>query len=118
MMQAASDIFLGWADDTDGRSYYFRQLRDMKMSVAIEGLPHGEFEGYVRLCGWALARAHAKSGDVSSIVGYLGRSSQFDEALGQFGMAYADQVERDFETLQAAAKAGRIVVQSSTNPPN
>lgn len=110
LMQAASDIFLGWANGSSGRSFYFRQLRDMKMSVNVESGSLLELQEYSRLCGWALARAHAKSGDASSITGYLGSGSQFDEALGEFGMAYANQVERDFETLQNAAKSGRIVV--------
>jgi uncharacterized protein (DUF2252 family) len=110
VMQAASDIFLGWATSTEGRSYYFRQLRDMKMSVAVDIMSLSEFEEYVRLCGWALARAHAKAGDAAVITGYLGPSDQFDEALGEFGIAYADQVEQDFESLQNAAKSGRILV--------
>ena len=114
-MQAASDLFLGWADGSDGRSYYIRQLRDMKFSVEIEKLALPEFEEYTRLCGWALARAHAKSGDASVISGYIGSSSQMDEAFAQFGMAYADQVERDFDTLTAAQKAGRIPVSENTN---
>ena len=115
LMQAASDLFLGWADGSDGRSYYIRQLRDMKFSVEIEKLALPEFEEYTRLCGWALARAHAKSGDASVISGYIGSSSQMDEAFAQFGMAYADQVERDFDTLTAAQKAGRIPVSENTN---
>lgn len=115
LMQAASDLFLGWADGSDNRSYYFRQLRDMKLSIEIDKLSAPEFEEYVRLCGWALARAHAKSGDASVLSGYIGSSNQFDQALAQFGTAYADQVERDFETLSAARKAGRIAVSENTN---
>ncbi len=114
VMQATSDMFLGWANDSDGRSYYFRQLRDMKMSADVERMSLPDLEEYIRLCGWGLARAHAKSGDASSITGYLGTGSQFDEALGEFGMAYATQSERDFETLQKAAKSGRIAVTSET----
>ena len=114
VMQAASDMFLGWAEDLEGRSFYFRQLRDMKMSVDVETMTMTEFEEYVRLCGWALARAHAKAGDASTIIGYLGAGNQFDQALSEFGMAYASQVELDFETLVAAARSGRIPV--SDNP--
>ncbi len=110
VMQAASDIFLGWANDSQGRSFYFRQLRDMKISVNVESSSLTELDEYARLCGWALARAHAKSGDASAITGYLGTGTPFDEALGEFGMAYANQVDRDFEALQNAAKSGRIVV--------
>ena len=112
VMQAASDLFLGWASDSQGRGYYFRQLRDMKMSAKLETMSPSEFEEYVRMCGWGLARAHAKSGDVSSIVGYLGSTDAFDEALGEFGMAYATQAEIDFETLKVAAKSGRVPVAS------
>ena len=110
VMQAASDLFLGWANDSQGRSFYFRQLRDMKMSVDVEQMSLAELEEYGKLCAWALARAHAKSGDASLIVGYLGNGSQFDEALGEFGFAYANQAELDFETLRQAAKSGRITV--------
>ena len=86
----------------------------MKMSVDVETMTMTEFEEYVRLCGWALARAHAKAGDASTIIGYLGAGNQFDQALADFGMAYASQVEIDFETLVAAARSGRIPV--SDNP--
>ena len=110
VMQAASDMFLGWASDSVGRSYYFRQLRDMKMSAAVESMCLPEFEEYARMCGWGLARAHAKSGDVSQITGYLGTGEAFEEAISEFGMSYADQAERDFESLQKAAKSGRIPV--------
>jgi uncharacterized protein (DUF2252 family) len=109
LMQAASDIFLGWATDSEGRGYYFRQLRDMKMSVDVETMTPLEFEEYILLCGWAMARAHAKAGDAAMISGYLGTSEQFDDALAEFGIAYAGQVERDYESLQMAAKSGRIV---------
>ena len=96
----------------DGRDFYVRQLRDMKGGVDFgaggirkTGLPY-----YCRLCGWALALAHAKSGDAAVLAGYLGKSDELDEALARFGEAYADQTERDFERMQAAAAAGRIEV--------
>ncbi len=110
LMQAASDQFLGWANDSDGRSYYFRQLRDMKLSIGIDQMSMPDLEEYAQLCGWALARAHAKAGDASTISGYLGTGDAFDEALGKFGIAYADQSETDFKTLQLAAESGRIPV--------
>lgn len=110
LMQAASDLFLGWANDSSGRCFYFRQLRNMKISVELATMPTTEFEEYVRMCGWALARAHAKSGDVSPIVGYLGDSDTFDDALADFGLAYADQAETDFNSLTQAALNGRIPV--------
>ena len=114
LMQAASDQFLGWANDSAGRCYYFRQLRDMKLSIGIDQMSMADLRDYAQLCGWALARAHAKAGDASTISGYLGSGEAFDEALGQFGIAYADQSVIDFETLKAAAKSGRIPV--ATDP--
>lgn len=115
VMQAASDIFLGWGNDHDGRSYYIRQLRDMKISIDVEGMSITELQDHVRICGWALARAHAKAGDAASISGYLGTGTQFDEALSDFAMAYANQVQADFETLRAAANSGRIVAKDDTD---
>jgi uncharacterized protein (DUF2252 family) len=108
VMQAASDLFLGWASDSEGRDFYVRQLRDMKLSLDIERMALSELEEYARLCGWGLARAHAKAGDASSITGYLGTGSQFDEALARFAFAYATQAEEDFATLKQAAASGRI----------
>lgn len=108
VMQAASDVFLGWATGHAGRHYYFRQLRDMKLSVQVSTLSVAELEDYARLCGWALARAHAKAGDATAIAGYVGKSEALDEALGAFAVAYADHVEQDFEVLQRAAQSGRI----------
>jgi uncharacterized protein (DUF2252 family) len=108
MMQAASDIFLGWLRAGDGHDYYVRQLRDMKYSVPIEKLDPNNLERYAELCGWTLARAHARSGDAAAISGYLGRGDKFDQAVGQFAVAYADQTERDYENLVQARKSGRI----------
>jgi len=107
VMQAASDLFLGWT--RAGRiHYYVRQLRDMKFSVDLESLGPGELTAYADLCGQTLARAHACSGDAASIGGYLGKGTAFDQALAAFAMAYANQTERDFATFTAAVKAGRI----------
>jgi uncharacterized protein (DUF2252 family) len=107
LLQSASDIFLGWAGDGDYH-YYVRQLRDMKGSADLEKMSGGELIDYAALCGWVLARAHARSGDPALIAGYLGKSDRFDEAIVDFATAYADQTERDFEALNGAIKAGRI----------
>jgi uncharacterized protein (DUF2252 family) len=111
VMQAASDIFLGWAR-TKGHDYYVRQFRDMKVSAEVETFRPSTLVGYADMCGWALARAHAKSGDAAMIAGYLGSSDQFDDALAQYSEAYADQAETDYETFQKAIRSGRL----STEP--
>jgi len=111
LMQAASDIFLGWGS-TGGHDYYVRQFRDMKVSAEIETFKPSTLIAYATMCGWALARAHAKAGGAAEIAGYLGSSQQFDDALEQYSKAYADQVERDFKTFQAAIRSGRL----STEP--
>jgi uncharacterized protein (DUF2252 family) len=109
LMQSASDIFLGWLRGRRGRDFYVRQLRDMKMSARIEeGASAQNVMLYAELCGRTLAHAHAKSGDAALISGYLGRSDAFDEAIGKFALAYADQNERDYEALVEAVKAGRV----------
>jgi uncharacterized protein (DUF2252 family) len=111
LMQAVSDIFLGWAR-TQHHDYYLRQFRDMKVSAEIETFRPGTLVAYATLCGWILARAHAKAGDAATIAGYLGSNEQFDDALAQYSEAYADQAERDFKTFQAAIRSGRL----STEP--
>jgi uncharacterized protein (DUF2252 family) len=108
LMQCASDIFLGWANDDQGREYYIRQLRDMKTSVALETMKGQVFFNYAEMCGWALARAHAKAGDAARLSGYMGRSERLDEAMADFAHAYADQYERDYAVFRAAVRAGRI----------
>ena len=107
VMQAATDIFLGWAR-TKGHDYYIRQFRDMKVSAEVETFRPRTLVGYATMCGWALARAHAKSGDAAMIAGYLGSSEQFDDALAKYSVAYADQAERDYEAFQAAIRTGRL----------
>jgi hypothetical protein len=107
-MQAASDIFLGWFCGRAGRDYYWRQLRDMKGSAEIERMSSDELVLYAGLCGWALARAHARSGDRVQISAYLGKSERFDTAIADFAEAYADQTERDYAALCAAVKSGKI----------
>jgi len=108
LMQSSSDIFLGWVRGGRGRDFYVRQLRDMKMSVPIEGISFVRFKEYGRICGRTLARAHAKSGDSAAISGYIGNSDNLDRALASFALAYADQTERDHAALVKAARAGRI----------
>jgi uncharacterized protein (DUF2252 family) len=108
LMQAASDMFLGWTRSDRGHDFYVRQLRDMKTSVDIEKLSTAELIGYAALCGWALARSHARSGDPSKISGYLGRSETFDRAIADFAIAYADQTELDHQALLNAITSGRI----------
>ena len=108
LMQAASDIFLGWFRGTGGRDFYWRQLKDMKGSAIVEDMSADELVLYGGLCGWTLARAHARSGDRVQIAGYLGKSERFDRAIAEFAQAYADQTERDHAALCAAVKSGRL----------
>jgi len=108
LMQAASDVFLGWATGPFGHGYYVRQLRDMKGSVAIDLLTSEDLVRYAGLCGVTLARAHARSGDAAAIAGYLGSGDQFDRAIVAFADQYADQTERDHAALADAVAAGRI----------
>jgi uncharacterized protein (DUF2252 family) len=108
LMQAASDIFLGWFRSTLGHDFYVRQFRDMKISAEIETFKPRMLVRYATLCGWALARAHAKAGDAAMISGYLGSSDQFDVALAKYAQNYADQTERDFELFRGAVRTGRV----------
>lgn len=108
LMQAASDIFLGWGAGVEGYNFYFRQFRDMKGSFSAEGARPRGLADYARVCGWALARAHARSGEAAGIAGYLGRSDRFDRNVGEFAMAYADQTARDHAALVAAVAEGRV----------
>jgi uncharacterized protein (DUF2252 family) len=117
LMQASSDIFLGWLHDESGlddqrRDFYARQLRDWKGSAEIEQMTAGGLAKYGRLCGWTLARAHARSGDRIAIAAYLGQGPSFDRAIVEFSNAYAEQNERDYRALAAAVKSGRIAVES------
>src|SRR5262249_15028129 len=110
LMQSASDIFLGWAKGTDGGDYYVRQLRDMKIAPNLTGYTPPILAAYGHLCGRTLARAHAKAGDATTITGYLGTSSVFDEAIADYALAYADQVEKDYESFRAATRGGRFPI--------
>jgi uncharacterized protein (DUF2252 family) len=108
MLQAASDVFLGWTRDDEGHDYYFRQLRDMRMKIEIETMSREEFVEYVELCGWALARAHARTGQPALIAGYLGNGPRFDAAIEKFATAYADQTEQDFAEFVKALRTKRL----------
>ena len=117
LMQAASDIFLGWQRATVsglGRTdYYVRQLRDWKYSAPIERMGPGEMADYGELCGWTLARAHARTGDRFAIAAYLGGSGKFEQAAADFGVSYADQTERDHAALADAAASGLVEARTS-----
>jgi uncharacterized protein (DUF2252 family) len=112
LMQAASDIFLGWSQGTRGGDYYVRQLRDMKIAPNLAGYTPRILAAYGHLCGRTLARAHAKAGDAAAITGYLGATSVFDNAIADYALAYADQVEKDYVSFRAAARAGRFPIET------
>jgi uncharacterized protein (DUF2252 family) len=115
LMQAVSDIFLGWQSATPpGRrpaNYYFRQLRDWKYSAEVDRMTAAAMTGYGRMCGWTLARAHARTGDRIAIAAYLGGSDTFDQAVADFAETYAGQTERDHAALTGAVAAGRVQAQ-------
>jgi hypothetical protein len=117
LMQAAGDAFLGWvtAEGVDGkeRCFYVRQLWDGKGSAEVERMSAADLAAYGALCGEALARAHARSGERVAIASYLGKGDRFEKALTGFGEAYADRNEDDFKRLQAAVRSGEIEVAGS-----
>ena len=109
MMQAASDIYLGWTKGAEANRYlYWRQLRDMKGSAVVETMMPGDLEFYARICGQTLARAHARSGDPIAIAAYLGKKDRFDQSITDFCQRYADQNERDYQALSDAIRSGRL----------
>jgi hypothetical protein len=116
LTQSASDIMLGWLSLEDPlgvrRDFYLRQLWDAKGSALVEAMSPRAMRVYADLCGWTLARAHARSGDPVAIASYLGRSDAFDRALAAFAEAYAEQNERDYDALAGAAASGRIAVET------
>jgi uncharacterized protein (DUF2252 family) len=112
LMQAASDVFLGWQRTSIGavqRDHYIRQLRDWKGSAEVANMTAAGMKLYADMCGWTLARAHARSGDRVAIAAYLGKGDVFDRAIGSFAEAYADQNERDHEEMRRAVNDGRLV---------
>jgi uncharacterized protein (DUF2252 family) len=111
-LQAASDILLGWTTGDLGRQVYLRQLQDQKAGAVIDAMTADDLKTWGELCAWALARGHARSGEPVSIAAYLGSDGAFEQAAAAFASAYADQTERDFEALKAAAGSGRITVES------
>ena len=108
LMQSASDIFLGSARGLNGRHFYFRQLRDVKISAVVEDFDFDMLRAYMRVCAWALARAHARSGDAAMISGYMGSSGAFDDAIGEFAVEYADQNQRDYRAFVRAVREERV----------
>ena len=112
LMQSASDIFLGWTRGLNGRDYYFRQLRDAKISAILEDWDLATLKEFGKLCAWALARAHARSGDPARIAGYMGSNTTFDDAVCEFAVEYADQNLRDYRGFVKGIREGRIPVAS------
>jgi uncharacterized protein (DUF2252 family) len=113
MLQSASDVFLGWTHDDSGHNYYFRQLRDMKMKIDLTQMTKRDWFEYVDICGWTLARAHARTGEPARIAGYLGKSDKFDRALAKFAFRYTEQTDRDYELLLKAIRTGRLKARQS-----
>jgi hypothetical protein len=117
LMQASSDIFLGWIRNERGldgvsRDFYLRQLWDWKSSVNLDVIRRRGLQVYAEACGWTLARAHARSGDRLAIAAYLGKTDVFDRAIADFATAYADVNERDYAAISTAADAGTVVVEA------
>jgi hypothetical protein len=110
LVQSASDLFLGWGTGELGRQVYIRQLRDMKVGAQLEAYSPRAMADCAESCGWALARAHARSGASAPISGYLGQSDTFDTAIAAFASAYADQTERDHALFEMAVKSGQVKV--------
>jgi uncharacterized protein (DUF2252 family) len=116
LMQSASDIFLGWTQDGGGRHFYVRQLRDMKLKFRIEEFKPAKMVIFGDWCGATLARAHARSGEPALLSGYLGKGDQFDQAITDFAVTYADQVERDYAQFTQAVRDGRLEARADPGP--
>ena len=108
LIQPYSDVFLGWTEGAEGRHFYFRQLRDIKISIRVETFGRAEMTLFAEWCGEALALAHARSGDSAVMSGYLGKSDAFDKALVAFSVAYANQTEKDHAALKRAVRTGKV----------
>jgi uncharacterized protein (DUF2252 family) len=108
LMQPASDMFLGWSQGVRGRHFFIRQLRDIKISVRVESFGAAEMDLYATWCGRALALSHARSGSSATLSGYMGKSDVFDKAIAAFGVAYADQNEKDHDALDRAVRTGQV----------
>jgi uncharacterized protein (DUF2252 family) len=111
IIQTASDVFLGWTRGVNGRDFYIRQLRDLKLSAIIEDWDSETMRHYAKMCAHALARAHARSGDPAMISGYIGTSRSFDEAIGEFAVEYAAQNNMDYRAFIQAIREGRVQAQ-------
>ena len=111
-LQAASDILLGWAVGGQGRHWYLRQLQDQKGSAIVDDMTIDDLATWGELCGWALARGHARSGEPATIAAYLGTDTELEHAMEAFGRAYADQTERDHAALLAAIRSGKVTAES------
>lgn len=112
LMQSASDMFLGWTNDDNGRFFYIRQLRDAKIKPVIEIMKAENMADYAKACGWALARAHARSGDPSMLSGYIGNNNEFANAISKFSILYANQNESDYNKMVQAVKDGRLPISA------
>jgi len=112
LMQSASDMFLGWTHDDLNKSFYIRQLRDAKVKPVLEIMKAKNMADFAKACGWALARAHARTGDPSLLSGYMGNSNEFANAISKFSISYADQNEADYAKMLEAIKEGRLPVSS------
>lgn len=110
LMQSASDMFLGWTDDSKNKFFYIRQLRDAKVKPVLEVMKPKNMAEYAKACGWALARAHARSGDPSLISGYIGDTNEFANAISEFSVLYADQNESDYNKMLEAIKHGKLPI--------
>jgi hypothetical protein len=111
LMQAVDDPFLGWAQDQSGDHYSVHRVPEMRVTWDVERGSPKRLRRYAKLCGWALARAHARSGDVPAIAGYLGGSDSFDRAIADFAESYADQNERDYALYLEATSTGRVSIE-------
>jgi uncharacterized protein (DUF2252 family) len=113
LMQSSSDIFLGWTQDSSGRHFYIRQLRDGKLKFPIEQFKPAKMIIFANWCGATLARAHARSGEPAALSGYLGKADTFDQAIAAFALAYADQVARDYEIFKQAVEDGKLAARTN-----